>query len=66
MVHGQAQRQRREHKVLAYLEPIVHAAMTRLVEQHGISYSEYIHKLVVNDLKDRGLLTEKMITETLV
>ena len=59
--------QRRTKTVLVYMEPIVHSALIRLVNQENtsVSYSEYLRSLLIKDAKDRGFLTETMIAENL-
>jgi hypothetical protein len=57
--------QRRDNKLLVYLEPILRTAVTQVVNKTDQSHSEYIRGLVIADLKERGLLTDRMIAENL-
>ncbi len=62
--------QRRTEKLLAYIEPILHTAVMNLMSKNfelggKASHSEYVRNLIVEDLKRRNLLTDKMISENL-
>lgn len=56
---------RRTEKVLVYLEPPIYTAFLMAYEKYmdELSQSEYIRKLVISDLKSKGLLTDSILAE---
>lgn len=56
-----ADEKKRSEKTIVYLEPVIHTAMTRYVDTTSDTYSEYMRKLAIKDLRARGLLTEQML-----
>lgn len=58
-------RETRSTKVSIYLEPTIDTAMKRVVPSTS-TVSDYIRKLIVSDLLERGLLTEKMLADILI
>jgi hypothetical protein len=57
---------KREKDMQVNLEPAIHRAVIDLTRQLGDSQSNYIRKLIINDLRDRGLLTDNMLADLLV
>lgn len=48
------------------LEPDIHKIVTDLMPKLGISASTYLRRLVIEDLKDRGILTNEMLAQIAV
>lgn len=47
------------------MEEFLGTAARRYCEQEKITYSQYVRRLIIDDLKRKGLLTDKMIAENL-
>lgn len=58
-------RQSRSQKVVMYLEPVIHTAFKKAYDADPSvdTQSEYLRNLVIQDLKGKGLLTDKMIAD---
>lgn len=52
-------------KIITYMEEFLGTAARRYCEQEKITYSQYIRRLIIEDLRKKGLLTDKMIAENL-
>lgn len=55
--------QRRSKDLQVNLEPIIHKSVIDLSAKLGLSASSYLRKLVLEDLQERGLLTDSMLAE---
>jgi hypothetical protein len=53
--------QRRTIKITTNLEPVIYEALNLLLSRDGVAAASYIRRLIVDDLENRGLLTEKML-----
>lgn len=59
-------RTRRSHDLQVNLEPVIHRLVVDLSAQLKGSASSYVRELIVQDLRDRGLLTDSMLAEMAV
>lgn len=57
---------KRDRDMQVNLEPVVHRAVCDLIAQLGESQSNYIRRLILADLRERGLLTDAMIADIVV
>jgi hypothetical protein len=55
--------QRRSKDLQVNLEPTVHALVVDLSRRMGTSASNYIRTLIVEDLRNRGVLTDSMLAD---
>lgn len=56
---------RREKTVLVHLEPLVYSALSKVVIEKESSYSGYLRQLVIKDMIEKGMLTDRMVVESL-
>jgi hypothetical protein len=56
----------RECKIMVNLEPTFNDALNRLINQTRESASSYTRRLIIKDLRERGLLTDDMIMDVTV
>lgn len=55
--------QSRSERVVTRVEPIISRAIYSLVGQQNSTASDYLRKLAIDDLKQRGLITDSMLAE---
>lgn len=60
------QRQSRSSNIMVNIEPLIHGIVLDLLEKEGMSASGYARLLIINDLRERGLLTDAMLAELTV
>lgn len=46
---------------MTYLEPTIHDALERLLSRSSESASGFIRKLIIRELRDRGVLTDEAL-----
>ncbi len=56
-------RQMRSEDIQVNLEPPVYQQVKDLAPKLGMSMSLYTRMLIINDLRERGLLTDRMIAD---
>jgi hypothetical protein len=54
---------KRDHDAQVNLEKPVHDLMTQLADKLGVSTSAYLRQLILNDLRDRGLMSDRQIAD---
>lgn len=55
--------QRRSKDLQVNLEPVIHQTVVNLSKRLDTSASNYIRSLIVEDLRNRGLLTDSMLVD---
>lgn len=55
--------QKRSKDVQVNLEPSIHAQVQDIAPKLDMSISSYIRSLIIADLRERGLLTDRMIAD---
>lgn len=55
--------EKRRAPMICNLEPTVHRIVTDLAARMGLSSSSYLRRLVIDDLRAKGLLTDAIITK---
>lgn len=53
----------RTRKVMVYIEPSIMDIVERLVQTKHASISGHIRQLLINDLRDRSLVTDRMLAD---
>lgn len=57
---------KRSRDIQVNLEPEVYRQTITLAAKLDVSASSYIRSLIINDLRERGLLTERMLADMAV
>lgn len=54
---------KRSRDIQVNLEPLIHQLLVDLATRTGMTQSSYIRKLIIEDLRNQGLLTDSMIAD---
>lgn len=57
--------QRRTERIVIRVEPLITNALARFILASEGSQSEYVRKLIIKDLHERGLLPDGLLMEML-
>jgi hypothetical protein len=55
--------ERKTECIMVNLEPTIQEAVVLFVGQEGLSASAYCRRLIIKDLKDRGVLTTEHLAQ---
>lgn len=57
---------KRTEQLVARVEPIIRNALDQHLTKTGVSASDYIRKLVIDDLRKKGVLPDSLLAELLI
>lgn len=53
----------RSARIVVYVEPLIERALRLAMEKNNETQSSYVRSLLINELIEQGLLTERMVAE---
>jgi len=56
----------KDRAIMVNIEPTFHEILQALVDKDRMSLSAYCRNLILKDLMDKGLVTDRMMVEVLV
>lgn len=61
-----ALKQSRSCNIMVNIEPAIFALVRDLIDKDGASASGYARKLIIDDLRRRGVLTDNMLADLVI